>query len=195
MLMLSSKLDGASVMSLQTGAKIAQITSAIIDPSSLDIVAYNISDRGLQSKEMLLLAEDIREVSDMGLIVDSIDELVEQEDMIKLKKLLELNFSLNDKVVIDEMKNKLGRVYDYSIDPMDFKIHQLYVKRPFIKSLGTSELIINRTQITEVNNKNIVVNSASLDERARPTTTHGEFVNPFRKAPSPSTGPNAIKNN
>jgi uncharacterized protein YrrD len=193
MLMLSSKLKEVAVMSLQTGAKIAQTTHPIIDPGTLDIVAYHLSGRGLESNSVLLLTRDIREVGNMGFIVDSADELVLQEDMVKLRDIIKLDFHLIDMDVIDDQKTKLGRIDDYSLDPMDFKIHQLHVKRPLIKSLQTSDLIINRTQIIEVNNKNIVVSSASLDEKVKPTIIAESFVNPFRKSATPSTGPNALK--
>lgn len=180
-------------MSLQTGAKIAQTTQPIIDPGTLDIVAYHLSGKGLESKDILLLTRDIREVGSMGFIVDSADELVLQQDMIKLSDIIHLNFHLIDKEVIDDKKTKLGRINDFSLDPMDFKIHQLHVKRPLMKSLQTSDLIINRTQITEVNNKNIVVSSASLEEKIKPTIMSESFVNPFRKSATPSTGPNTLK--
>ncbi len=180
-------------MSLQTGAKIAQTSQPIIDPGTLDIVAYHLNGKGLESNDILLLARDIREVGNMGFIVDSADELVRQEDMVKLRDIIQLNFHLIDKEVIDDQKTKLGRINDYSIDPMDFKIHQLHVKKSLMKSLQTSDLIINRTQIIEVNNKNIIVSSASLEEKVKPTIIAESFVNPFRKSATPSTGPNALE--
>ncbi len=193
MLLLASKLKDASIMSLQTGAKIAQTLQPVIDPGTLDIVAYRLGGKGLESSDALLLTRDIREVGSMGFIVDSADELVLQQDMVKFRDIIQLNFRLIDKEVIDDQKTKLGRVNDYSLDPMDFKIHQLHVKRPLIKSLQTSSLIINRTQIVEVNNKNIVVSSASLEEKVKPATIAESFVNPFRKSATPSTEPNTLK--
>lgn len=195
MLMLSSKLKNVSVMSLQTGAAIAQTTSPIIDPGTLDILAYHLSGKGLVEKDTLLLTRDIREVGNMGFIVDSVDELVLQSDMIKLTEIIKLNFKLIDMDVIDDQKTKLGKIYDFSLDPMDFKIHQLYVKRPLMKSLQTSHLIINRTQIIEINNNNIVVNSASLDEKAQPAAITEGFTNPFRQSTTPSTNASTVENN
>ncbi len=192
MLLLATKLQKLPIMSLQTGAKIAQITHTVIDPATLDVVAYRIEDKKLDSDGWLLLTSDIREVSDIGLIIDSVDELVKEDDMIKLKDTLALRFNLIDMNVIDDKKTKLGRIYDFSLDPLQFRIHQLYVKRPLIKSLQTSDLIINRTQIVEVNNNNIVVSSASLDEKVQPAAVANSFVNPFRKS-APSAGQSTMK--
>lgn len=181
-------------MSLQTGARIALVTKAIVDPATLNIVAYHLSGKGLESEDLLLLTRDIREVGSLGLIVDSADELVASSDMVKLKDIIKLGFNLLSMSVIDDNKNKLGRIYDYTIDPMDFKIHQIYVKRPLIKSLQTSDLIINKSQIIEVNNTNVVVSSASLGEKARPASIAEDFVNPFRKPSAPPAGSSTIKN-
>lgn len=195
MLMLSSRLKDASVMSLQTGAKIAQVTKPVIDPATLDIVAYRLSGKSLDSEDSLLLTRDIREVGNLGLIIDSVDELVLSEDIIKLQDILKLNFKLIDMAVIDDNKTKLGRVDDFSIDPMDFKIHQINVKRPLIKSLQNSDLIINRTQIVEINNDHIVVGSATLNEKAQPSAVSENFVNPFRKPSAPPASSSTVDNN
>lgn len=187
MLILSTKLQNISVMSLQTGSEIAKTSNPIIDPATLDIVAYHLAGRLLKSDDIVLLASDIREISDIGFIVDSADELVHKTDIVKLHDLLKLGFGLIDKTVIDDKGTKLGRIYDYAIDPMNFKVHQLHVKRPLMKSLQDSHLTINRSQIVEINNKNIVVQSATLEKKAQPAVVSENFINPFRKPATPST--------
>ena len=187
MLLLSERLKYASIMSLQTGMALGKVTQAIIDPAILEVVAYRIQGPRLENSEQtLLMTKDIREVSEMGLIIDSVDELVFEDDIIKVKKIIELNFNLIGMQVIDDKKVKLGKVYAYSLDPATFTIHQLNVKRPLIRSLQQSELVIRRTQIKEINNHAIVVNSATLDEKPKPAALGENFVNPFRK---PGTAP------
>lgn len=188
MLILSGKMQDAPVMSLQTGTEIARTTSPIIDPAVLEITAYHLSGPRLETATMLLLTRDIREVGDIGLIIDSSDELVDQEDILRLQKIIRQNFKLIDMTVVDDQKNKLGKIYDYTIDPLTFTIHQLHIKRPLLKSLQTSDLIISRKQIIEINNRTIVVKSATLHAEREAIHTNS-FINPFRKPsiPSPST--------
>lgn len=175
-------------MSLQTGAEIARTLESIIDPSVLEIIAYRLSGQRLPSQETLLLCSDIREVSNIGFIIDSSDELVQVSDVLKVQKVLDLNFELVGLEVIDDQKHRLGKVQDYSIDPLTFTIHQLYVKPPLLKSLQNSDLIVHRRQIAEVNNKAIIVRSASIEEKV-PASVAGNFINPFRAPtePSPNT--------
>lgn len=186
MLLLSGKFKDIPVMSLQTGAEIARTSHAVIDPGTLEVSAYRLQDTRLSGENLLILTKDIREFSDIGIIIDSNDELISENDVVKIQKLLRLGFKLYNMQVIDEKKNKLGKVYDYSLDPLTFTIHQLYIKRPLLKSLQTSDLVISRTQIAEINNKTIVVHSASLKERPKPAALSKHFTNPFR---TPETRP------
>ncbi len=194
MLILSTKLKEVPVMSLQTGTKIAQTAEPIIDPGKLQIVAYTLTGHSIEDED-LLLTQDIREVGHMGLIVDSIDEVVSKRDMVKLKELFELDFTLINKTVIDENKTKLGTVQDYGLDPIDFKIYQLHVKRPLIKSIQTSHLVIHRDQILEINNKHIIVHSTQSEEKSKQDIIAENFVNPFRKQTNPTPESNIQKNN
>ncbi len=184
MLILSKQLIEAPVMSLQTGAEIARTDEAIIDPGVLDVVAYRLKGPRLAENDTLLLTRDIREISDIGFIVDSSDELMQESDLLNVQKITALNFHLIGLEVVDDQKHRLGKVDDYGVDPMTFTIHQLYIKRPLLQSFQTSDLIISRKQIIEINNKVIVVNSASLDERPTPAAVAGDFVNPFRSTRS-----------
>lgn len=187
MLLLAEKLKLNPVMSLQTGAEIARVQEAIIDPGVLDVVAYRLSGSRLEHDNTILLTRDIREVGAIGLIIDSAEELVSLDDVIKVKKLTELNFQLVGLSAVDDQKHKLGKIYDYTIDPFTFTIHQLHVRRPLLKSLQTSDLIISRKQIIEINNKSVVVKSATAEEKPVPAAVTGAFINPFKNATPPNS--------
>ena len=122
------------VMSLQTGSELARTSREIIDPRNLSIVAYELEGRLLDQNPSLLRVADVREIGPLGMIIDSVDELVSVSDVIELKKIYEINFSLNDKTVIDEKKHKIGKVIGYTITAGDFLIQQLRIRRPFLKS-------------------------------------------------------------
>lgn len=181
-------------MSLQTGAEIARTSEAIIDPGILDVVAYRLSGARLDHDNIILLTNDIREVSEIGFIIDTSEELVALEDILKVKKTADLKFQLVGLDVIDDHKHKLGKIYDYTLDPLTFTIHQLHVRRPLLKSLKTSDLIIGRQQIVEVNNKSIIVSSATLDEKPVPAAATGNFINPFRSPAPPNNASDSNKN-
>lgn len=182
MLLLGSRLDNYPVMSLQTGGEVARLDTPVIDPGTLQIEAYTLKSSLLESKPVhLLRVADVRELSDIGMIIDSIEEIVAYGDVIKLDELYDLGFPLVGMTVRDEKQTKIGKVIDYTIDISTFTAIQLTVKRPLMHSFTDTELVIHRSQIIEINDDAIVVHSkAEIPEHTR-VTTPGSYVNPFRK--------------
>lgn len=182
MLINSSRLTKTPIMSLQTGTQLGVIDQPIINPADLQIIAYRVASSLTKSSETYLRIIDSRELSDIGLIIDSIDDFVVRGDVIKLDELCDLNFKLDKISVIDEKRKKLGKVIDYTIDVDDFRVQQLIVRRPLMKSFNDTELVIHRSQIIEITNSAIVVHSEAKAPEHTRITTPGSYVNPFRKS-------------
>lgn len=172
-------------MSLQTGAQLAKTVRPIIDPSNLQILAYEIDGPALTARPSLLRIEDIREISDIGMIIDSDDEFISPNDVIKIKEVYDLMFALDKYPVIDQRKHKIGRVISYNIDPADFKVKQLTVKRPVMKSFNDSELLISRSAIKDINDSAIVIQSETESTAKAVKQTIKKYSNPFKQQ-SPS---------
>jgi sporulation protein YlmC with PRC-barrel domain len=181
MLVAGSRIIGTSVMGLQTGSELGRIADPVINPDTLEIIAYEVTGPLLDIHPSLLRIVDVREFSDIGVIVDSSDEFVAPSDIIKLNDIYELHFDPLGMTVIDEKKHKLGKVTGYTIDTTGFVIQQLSVKRPLFKSLNETELLIHRSQITEINDKAIVVHSEAKIPEPIFSAVKSAYVNPFRK--------------
>ena len=178
------KLKNCPVLSLHTGSPIARVESLIVDPNDLKIVAFKVAGPLIRGEVGdILQASSVREFSNIGMIIDSIDELVVQEDVIKLDELMRLNFSLVGLKVETKKGTKLGRVIDYTVTTSDFMVLQLVVRRPTVKALIDPELVIARSQITEVDDYKVVVKDeeAKIKKDARTKDFVPNFVNPFRE--------------
>ncbi len=184
MLLLGSQLTGTPVLGLQTGAKLAQITLPLIDPANLKIVAYNLEGPLLSENPSLLMTSDVRELSSLGMIVDSSDEFIGLSDVVKIENLHKLGFNLIGMQVIDEHKHKLGKIEDYSLDSNSFIIEQLNVKRGILMGLTETSLLVHRSQIVEINNRHIIVRTTAKKLEPVMKAERREYVNPFR-SPSP----------
>ena len=191
MILLGSSLVNSPVLSLQTGGPIGQTTAAIVDPGNLKVVAYEVSSSLRDESPLVVRIADVREMSDLGLIIDSIDELENPADIIKLNDIYKLGFSPVGMNVTDERRHKLGRVIDYTIETSGFYIQQLTVKRPLFKSFSDTELLIHRSQIIEINNSAIVVHSEAKAPEPELHEVIGSYVNPFRKPNE--TAPDSIE--
>ncbi len=184
MILLGSTLINSPVMSLQTGGEIARTVEPLIDPADLSILCYTVSGHLLKSHDHdsnILRIVDIRELSDLGMIVDSIDEIVQMSDIVKLKEIADLHFKLVDMRVVDQKRKPVGKVVDYTIDTGSFIIQQLTVRRPLLKSFNDTELVIHRSQIIEISRSAIVVHSEAKVPEPELHEVVGSYVNPFRK--------------
>ena len=186
MLILGSRLTNTPIMGLQTGTRLAVTKNPVIDPGDLKIVAYEVEGPLLSERPSFIRIADVRELSDVGMIIDSNDELIGLKDVIAIQKIYELNFRLVGLNVIDEAKRKLGKVENYIIDTDNFSVQQLNVKQGMIKSLTDTELLIHRSQIVEINDYEVIVKAAA--KKLEPITKPSQltYMNPFRSQ-SPQT--------
>ena len=181
MLIEGSKLLKYPILSLHTASRIAEVKGLVIDPNFLKVVAFEIS--AVSSKQRLFLeASSVREFSKMGMIVDSDEEFVEKDDVIKLKETIDLGFSLDNMKVVSKKKAMLGRIEDFIINTEVFQIMQLIEKRPIYKALIDPELVIGRSDIHEINDREIVVKSeeGTIMKKSGTLDFVPNFVNPFK---------------
>ena len=181
MLIEGSKLLKYPILSLHTASRIAEVKGLVIDPNFLKVVAFEIS--AVSSKQRLFLeASSVREFSKMGMIVDSDEEFVEKDDVIKLKETIDLGFSLDNMKVVSKKKAILGRIEDFIINTEDFKLMQLIVNRLIYKALIDPELVIGRSDIHEINDSEIIVKSeeGTIMKKSGTLDFVPNFVNPFK---------------
>ncbi len=187
MLINGSKLVGCPILSLHVGGEIAKVVEPILDPNSLKIIGFKLEGKMIRDEVGdVLPIESVREFSRMGMIVDSIDEFVDENEVVRLKKILDLNFSLPGLKVVTRKGAKLGKVEDYTVDIDGWYVQQIVVQRPVFKAFFDPELIIPRKQIVEVDDYQVVVKDEhekvkSKVEKVEPAQFIPNFVNPFRE--------------
>ncbi len=157
MLQLSANLLNKSVLSLRTGMTIAAVTSPIINPDNLKVEGFYCQDR-FDKRQLVLLYQDIRDVLTNGYVVNDHDVLVEPEDLVRLQKVMELDFEVIGKQVVTIDKEKVGKVSDYATETETMFVQKIYVAQSILKNLSSTSLSIDRTQINEITPKRIIIN-------------------------------------
>lgn len=183
MLVTSSKLIGTPILSMQASSSIGNVSELVVDPESLKIVAFIITGPLADKRANVLDVKSVREYSSFGMVIDSIDELVQKEDILKISDIIDLNFNLINLKVESKKGSKLGHVSDYTVTSEDFTLQQLIVRRPLIKSFADPELTIPRKEIVEVTDYKIIVKDEekTIRKKAENEDFIPNFVNPFRK--------------
>jgi len=156
MLQLSSILFNIPVMSLRTGGQIAIAEQPIINPNNLKIEGWYCVDQ-FSKQTLILLGQDIREIIPQGLAVDDHEVLSLPGELIRLEKVLALNFQLIGKRAITNHRRRIGKVADFATDMESLMIQKIYITQPIYKTLTGGQLSIDRTQIIEITNKHVKV--------------------------------------
>lgn len=157
MLQLSASLLNKSVLSLRIGGPVATVTAPIINPNNLKIEGFYCQDR-FDKSMLILLSQDIREILPQGFVVNDHDVLADPEELVRLKKVLDLNFALIGKQVVTVNREKVGKVADYAAETSSMYVQKLYVSQSIMKSLTGGSLSIDRSQINEITPKRVIIN-------------------------------------
>ena len=186
MLVYNSRLIGTPILSVQASGAIARIIEPIINPDNLKILAFKLDGPAVDAANNILDVKSIREYSHLGMVIDSNDELIGPEDVVKIKEILDLNFNLIGLKVETKKGSKLGKITDFTVTSEDFTIQQIIVKRPVVKSLIDPELTIHRREIIEITDYKVVVKDEEkvIKARAEKEDFVPNFVNPFRTDPN-----------
>lgn len=171
------------VLSLHVGGEVARLGMPVIDPNDLKVVAYQVYGPLIRGDTGdIVMVRDIREVGQIGVIIDSVDVLAHRDDVVTIDKLMGLNFHLIGHKVVTKKGSRLGKVIDFTLNPDTFMIQQLIVKRPVTKSFFDPELLIGRSEVVEIDDYKLIVKDeeATIREKAR-NDFKADFVNPFRQ--------------
>ena len=170
MLTLSKQLQGKNILSLRIGRPIGIAGEPIINPNNLKIEGWHATD--ISSKQpAIMLSQDVRELVPKGFVVNDHDSLTPEGELIRLKEVLQNNFTLLGKTVVEGKRKKLGKITDYAFEKNGFFIQKLHVSQSIVKSFSGGTLIIDRTQIIEITDKRIVVKEATVKEGFAMTAT------------------------
>ncbi len=173
MFMLASHLGNMPVMSMQTGEAIAVLVRPLIDLSSLNVIALRCKGARTPTSSVILL-RDVRQFASDCIIVDSFDDIVDAREIVRLRSIISTDFNPVDKPVFTDSSHHLGKVEDYTINLETYDLQKLYIHQSLIKSVIYNNLVIDRSQISNVTSKRIVVRDAvtttSLLAKARELT-------------------------
>lgn len=156
MLQLSSSLTNVPVLSLRTGSPIATAMEPIINPNNLKIEGFYCEDV-FDKTRLVLLYQDIRDIIKNGFVVDDIEALVEPDELVRLKDVMDIGFELLGKPIETTAKDKVGKVSDYAVETSTMYIQKIYASQSLFKSLTGGSLSIDRSQIVEVTSKRIII--------------------------------------
>lgn len=157
MLLLSQSVIGSNIISLRTGNSIGRVAKAVFNPNNLKIEGFFINNHS-NNYDLVLLSQDVREITDNGIFVNDQDALAEPNELIRLKEIIQANFELINKPVQTVSHEHVGKVNDYAFEKDSLFVQKLYVGQSLLKNFRGGNLSVDRTQIQEITNRRIIIN-------------------------------------
>jgi uncharacterized protein YrrD len=159
MLRLSSYYYDRKILSLRTGGPVGHALSPVINPNNLKIEGWYAT--AIHEREQYIVpTSEVRDIIDKGIVVDDHSALTPVDDMVRMKDIIQLGFEIIGKTVKSERKRTLGKVESYAVDETSYGIQKLYVNQSFFRNFSTQQLVIDRSQIIEINDRFVIVNDA-----------------------------------
>lgn len=162
MLIQSHQFRDTQVINMRDGQPAAKIVRPIIDPFKLEIAGFYTNHH----PENILLVRNLRELNRKQVMVDDTDTFSSKDELPRLKEVLDINYELDGKRVITHNKKRVGKVEDYIVDTVSYRIEKIHVHQPVWRSFSGGTLVIDRKQILEVDNHKVTVSDATIESGA-----------------------------
>ena len=163
MIYTASVLVGKPVVSIHLNAEIGQISGVLIDPNRLAVAALWVK-LGTDSQSLLLLPEDIRQLTSQRAIIDERNQLTEPSELPKLRSILSINYIIPGKKVVGDGR-KLGVAQDFNFNNDTYLVSHIIVRAARWQRLRMTQLMFERRQITGLDNRQITVDIGPQTQR------------------------------
>jgi len=167
MLILASQIHDAPILSILNGHPVATAGKMLINADKLEVAALFCKSPGWRGYDHVLLLRDIREYSHSGIIIDSLEDIEDIGEIIRLGDIVERDYQVVGKPVVTESGHKLGKAEDYSVDSGNNLIQKIYIRPSLLKNLMVNNIVIDRTNIIKAEDDKITVSDASLKTPAK----------------------------
>lgn len=127
----AQKLIGLPVAAEDTNSKIGQIHQILIDPENGRVLGFEITPTGILPPTKVLSITDIVDWDPNGLVTHSIDNIVDKNEILRIKEIIDKNIYLIGKGCQTESGKNLGKAEDLLIDTETESVTKYYINDLF----------------------------------------------------------------
>jgi len=157
MQLLRSHLLGRQIFNIQGGYDMASVIDILVRKDDLKVLLFSLKKHDDLKQTYYLMPDDIRQIVTQRILVDREDKISEADDLIRYSNDIKHPFTLLGALVVTVSGKKLGKVIDHSCDDQFFEVKKIYVNVGLWDKLLQDQLIIDRKDVVDVTDKNIVV--------------------------------------
>lgn len=175
MLIEISKVRGLPTGAIDEGALIGTVKQAVVSPEAARVIGFLVKIKGLFRGQKVISFQDVVDIDTQGLVINSRDNLVSENEIVRIKELVDSRFSLIGLSARTKNKKYLGRVSDAVIESTSGDIIRVYVKyfwderifeRSMIHEIKKDEIILTFDDKKKVKKKQAVMAAEKVVEAA-----------------------------
>ena len=146
----------------ETGLRVGRVLDVVTDPNTGKIQGFLLAPRGREAISPL----DVLYWSNRIIVHDS-EDILDADEIVKIRKVLELDIPIIRNKVETENGEYLGHVFDYTIDNKLFIMTKILVAKSFLWLFPHDERIIAHKNIVEIKKDVIIVKNSGGTVRVR----------------------------
>jgi len=141
----ATKLIHLPIAAVDTESKIGSIDNIIIDPENGALMGFLVSTGGILSSKKVLSAVDIRDWDPNGIVTASAENIVEIDDIVRIKEVVDNKIFLLGMPAKTEGGNGLGKVEDLLIDTDTQAVAKYY-----LNDFAGNERVISANNVVKI---------------------------------------------
>lgn len=151
MLIQASNLIGFPIASIEEKRKIGIVKAIVVEKNTLKILGFMVS-KGLSifEKNLFLSNIDILDIDKYAVVTRTIENLVNPEEIVKVRNILNKKFNIFGLRASDKNKQFIGKVTDFIIDKETLSIIKFYIHNFW------QDRILEANNIIKITNKEII---------------------------------------
>jgi uncharacterized protein YrrD len=157
MLINAKKIIGLPIIEAITMNKIAMVSNLIVSPENGQILAFLLQKSFFSGENKIVVLNDIREMYIDGLVTNTQENIINSNEVVKVKDVLDKDIFLLGSRVMTQNGKKIGYLEDFIFDTSFSSIVTLIVKKRF----SSEKRIISAERILNILPKRIVIRDMS----------------------------------
>ena len=151
MLLQASNLFRMPVASMDDNAKVGVVRTVLVDKKVLVVSGFLIrTGNFLFGKNLLLSCVDILDIDRNGIVVKNSKNLVDPNEVVRIKEMLDEKFNLFGMRARTKTKKNLGKISDFVVETTTLQIVKFYIHGIL------EDRIIDISKVKKVSDKEII---------------------------------------
>lgn len=151
MLLEAKNILGLPIATLDEKEKIGLVKQIIVDKRNAKVLGFIVSIGSfLFGKNLFLSESDVLDVDINGITTQNKDNLIDPDEVMRVKKIVDERFSIFGLKATTKSKNKLGKISNFVIETNTLQIVKFYINTMF------EHKIIGHDKVYKITKKEVI---------------------------------------